>query len=67
MLTIACVSLVACSDDDNSDDPLDGVSDAAAQQLCNSFLALGDATNLEQPATVIRLPEAAQQSVSKAA
>ena len=29
--------------------------------------SLGDATNPEQPATVIRLPEVAQQSVSKAA
>lgn len=45
-LTITCVPLVACSDDDNAADPLDGVSEAAAEQLCTHFLALGDATNL---------------------
>jgi hypothetical protein len=36
----------ACSDDDSDRAPLEGVDDATAEQLCNSFLELGDPTNL---------------------
>jgi hypothetical protein len=46
-MLVMLVSLVACSDDDDSaDDPLDGIDDATSEQLCNSSLALRDAVHI---------------------